>query len=324
MTSETVSPEFARATSEAQMVEINGNRLAVEVLGPEGAPVILTHHGAPGLGSRAEPRASFGRLADEYRVIVFDARGSGQSEGNGEFSHEQWAADLDALREWAGVEQVVMAGGSYGGFMSMEYAIRYPHRVAAMVLRDTAADNSHSELSRANALASDRVTVDMEKFDRIDEGRVRDNDDLRDCWREILPLYDFEYDPAAVERKVEATPYRYEAHNYAFSHNLPHYDLKEALPGVTAPTLITVGRTDWITPVSCSETIDRLIPDSTLRIFEKSGHSPQIEEAEAWTDEVRTFLHRVYPPTTTPASEATDPSATPSPTPNQTPTPTAE
>ena len=148
-----VSPEFAAATTDAQFVEINGNRLAVEVLGPEGAPVIITHHGAPGLGSRAEPRASFGRLADEYRVVVFDARGSGQSEGSGTFSHEQWAADIDALREWVGAERIVMAGGSYGGFMAMEYAIRYPDRVAAVVLRDTSPDNGNAHLARENALS---------------------------------------------------------------------------------------------------------------------------------------------------------------------------
>ena len=69
------------------------------------------------------------------------------------------------------------------------------------------------------------------------------------------------------------------------------------LPEIGVPTLITVGRTDWITPVSCSQTIADLIPDSEMVVFEKSGHSPQIEEAEAWTKTVRTFLHRVYPPT---------------------------
>jgi proline iminopeptidase len=297
MTEETVavSPEFAAATTKAQRVTINGNELAVEVLGPENAPVIITHHGAPGLGSRAEPRASFGRLADEYRVVVFDARGSGESEGIGSFSHEQWASDIDELRKWIGAEKVVIAGGSYGGFMAMEYAIRYPDRVTAMVLRDTSPDNGNAHLARENALASDRVRIDMEKFDRIDAGRVADNEDLRDCWREILPLYDFTYDPAAVERKVEATPYRYEAHNYAFSVNLPGYDLKPKLPSVTVPTLVTVGRTDWITPVSCSQTITDLIPQSELVVFEKSGHSPQIEEAELWTATVREFLHRVAP-----------------------------
>lgn len=288
-----VSPEFAAATTEATMVEINGNRLAVEVLGPEGAPVLIAHHGAPGLGSRAEPRASFGRLADTYRVVVFDARGSGQSEGKGTFSHEQWAADIDGLREWVGAEQVVMAGGSYGGFMAMEYATRYPDRVRAMVLRDTSPDNSHEEKALANALANTRVEIDREKLDRIFAGTVRDDDDLRDCWREILPLYDYVYDPEAVERKVEATPYRYEAHNHAFGVNIPNYDLKPVLPQVTAPTLITVGRTDWITPVACSELIASLIPGSRLVVFEKSGHSPQIEEAEAWTKVVREFLAEV-------------------------------
>jgi len=300
MSEQTTAPvdttaEFTAAGDGAQMVEINGNRLAVEVLGPEGAPVILTHHGAPGLGSRAEPRASFGRLADHYRVVVFDARGSGSSEGKQPYTHEQWAADLDGLREWADVEKVCIAGGSYGGFMAMEYAIRYPERVAAMVLRDTAPDNGHSEMARHNALASDRVQVDMEMFDRIDEGRVRDDEDLRACWREILPLYDFHYDPDAVERKVAATPYRYEAHNFAFAHNLPGWDISEQLRGVRVPTLVTVGRTDWITPVECSEKIASLMPDARLVVFEHSGHSPQIEEADAWTATVRAFLDEVYP-----------------------------
>jgi proline iminopeptidase len=285
--------EFGAATTTAQRVMINGNELAVEVLGPEGAPVLLTHHGAPGLGSRAEPRASFGRLADTYRVVVFDARGSGESEGSGTFTHEQWAADLDGLREWMGVETVIMGGGSYGGFMAMEYAIRYPDRVSAVVLRDTSPDNGNAHLARENALASDRVTVDMEKFDRIDTGTVLDNADLDVCWREILPLYDFNYDPSSVDRKAKATPYRYEAHNFAFAHNLPSYDLKPLLPSLAVPMLITVGRHDWITPVACSETIAALVPGSELVVFEKSGHSPQIEEADLWEATVREFLTRV-------------------------------
>ncbi|MET0233564.1 MAG: alpha/beta hydrolase [Kibdelosporangium sp.] len=295
MSTQDVSPEFAAAGTGARFVEINGNKLAVEVLGPEGAPVLIAHHGAPGLGSRAEPRASFGRLADTYRVVVFDARGSGQSEGKGVFSHEQWAADIDGLREWIGAEQIIMAGGSYGGFMALEYTIRHPSRVRALVLRDTSPDNSHEQAAKANALASARVKVDHDKLERIFAGTVRDDADLKECWREILPLYDFDYDPAAVEQRVEATPYRYEAHNYAFSVNIPNYDIRASLPAITCPTLITVGRTDWITPVDRSEEIARLVPGSRLVIFEKSGHSPQIEEAEAWTTTVRDFLAEVSP-----------------------------
>jgi proline iminopeptidase len=271
-------------------VEINGNKLAVEVLGPEDAPVLIAHHGAPGLGSRAEPRASFGALADTFRVVVFDARGSGESEGNPPFTHEQWAADVEGLRQWIGAERIVMAGGSYGGFISMEYAIHYPDRVSALVLRDTSADHENEKAARENALSSTRVDIDVEKLDRINSGTVRDNDDLRDCWREILPLYDHHYDPAKVAERAATTPYRYETHNFAFAHNQPQYDIKAQLPGITCPTLVTVGRDDWITPVASSETIASLIPNAKLVVFEKSGHSPQIEERELWLQVVREFL----------------------------------
>jgi proline iminopeptidase len=275
-------------------VEINGNRLHVEVLGDgPGKPTMIVHHGAPGLGSMAEPKASFGPFADGYRVIVFDARGSGVSEGAAPLTHEQWAADVDALREWAGADTIVMAGGSYGGFIAMEYAIAYPDRVAALVLRDTAADNANHELAIANALASSRVEIDRVKLDRIMSGTVRDDADLRDCWEAILPLYDHELDWEKVRQRVESTPYRYQTHNFAFSVNQPGYDIKAKLPGITAPTLVTVGRHDWITPVSCSETIASLIPGARLHVFEHSGHSPQIEEAAAFQRVVRDFLRSV-------------------------------
>ncbi|GAA1877849.1 alpha/beta fold hydrolase [Asanoa iriomotensis] len=274
-------------------LRINDNELEVEVFGADDAPVLIAHHGAPGLGSRAEPRATFAPFADTFRVIVFDARGSGVSEGNPPFSHEQWVADVDGLREWAGVESFVMAGGSYGGFISMEYAIRHPSRVRALVLRDTSADHENDKAARANALSSDRVTIDLPKFDRINDGTVWDDDDLRDCWREILPLYDHVYDPAKVIEKVEATPYRYQTHNYAFSVNIPNYDIKAQLHKITCPTLVTVGRDDWITPVASSEVIASMIPNARLVVFEKSGHSPQVEEAELWRQTVRSFLHEV-------------------------------
>jgi proline iminopeptidase len=281
---------------------INGNELEVEVFGADDAPVLIAHHGAPGLGSRAETRATFSPFADTFRVIVFDARGSGVSEGKPPFTHEQWVADVDGLREWAGVERFVMAGGSYGGFISMEYAIRYPERLSAMVLRDTSADHENEKAARNNALSSTRVTIDVEKLDRINNGLVRDDEDLRDCWREILPLYDHVYDPAAVEKKVEATFYRYATHNFAFAVNQPNYDIKSQLPKITCPTLVTVGRDDWITPVASSRTITDLIPNSRLVIFEKSGHSPQIEEAELWRQTVRDFLREVGADESRPAS----------------------
>ncbi len=276
-------------------VTINGCRLNVEVLGPEDGPVLIAHHGGGGIGSLGEPKATFGPLADRFRVVVFDARGCGLSEGIPPYSHEQWAADVDGLRQWIGAEKVVVAGGSYGGFISLEYAVRYPEHVSAILLRDTSADGSNLELAFENARNQDRVEIDWERFNRYWHGEVHDDADLKQLWSELIPLYDYEYDPVKSNAAVEAGIYRHEAHNWCFQHNWGAYDLKADLPSVTAPTLVTVGRRDWVTPVSSSETIASLMPNAQLVVFERSGHSPQVEERELFQQTIRDFVDRAVP-----------------------------
>jgi len=275
-------------------VTINGCGLNVEVLGPPDGPVLIAHHGG-GIGSLAEPKATFGPLADRFRVIVFDARGCGQSEGIPPYSHAQWAADVDGLRAWAGAERVVIAGGSYGGMIALEYAAAFPDRVQAIVLRDTAADASFLELAYANARNQDRVEINWDNFDRYWSGEIRDDADLKARWAKIIPLYDYEYDPVSSAARVEAGSYRHEAHNWCFQQNQPNYDLKPQLPAITAPALVTVGRRDWVTPVSAAETIASLLPNARLVVFEKSGHSPQTEERELFLSTVRGFLNGAVP-----------------------------
>jgi proline iminopeptidase len=276
---------------------INGARLNVEVYGPPDGPVLIAHHGGGGIGSLAEPRSTFGALADRFRVIVFDARGCGLSEGVPPYSHEQWAADVDGLRQWAGAEKVVVAGGSYGGFIALEYAVRYPDHVSAIVLRDTSADGSNLELAFENARNQDRVEINWDNFNRYWTGEIYDDEDLKARWAEIIPLYDFEYDPVASAARVEAGIYRHEAHNWCFQHNWAAYDVKDQLPAVTVPVLVTVGRLDWVTPVNSAETIARLVPNAELVIFEKSGHSPQFDEPVEFQRVVRDFLDRAVPVT---------------------------
>ncbi|WP_232818986.1 alpha/beta fold hydrolase [Homoserinimonas sp. OAct 916] len=248
-------------------VIINGCRLNVEVFGPEDGPVLIAHHGGGGIGSLAEPKATFGPLADRFRVIVFDARGCGLSEGIPPYSHAQWAADVDGLRQWAGADKIVVAGGSYGGFIALEYALAYPEHVSAIILRDTSSDSSDDELAFEFARNQDRVEINWDNFNRYWTGNIRDDADLKACWAEMIPLYDFEYDKEKSDAAVEAGIYRHEAHNWCFQHNSPNYDLKPRLPSVVAPTLVTVGRSDWVTPLSSSETIARLIPNAELVIF---------------------------------------------------------
>ena len=57
---------------------------------------------------------------------------------------------------------------------------------------------------------------------------MHDDADLKQLWSELIPLYDFEYDPEKSAAAVEAGIYRHEAHNWCFQHNWGAYDLKDA------------------------------------------------------------------------------------------------
>jgi pimeloyl-ACP methyl ester carboxylesterase len=56
------------------------------------------------------------------------------------------------------------------------------------------------------------------------------------------------------------------------------------------PTLLCVGRHDPQTPVKISEAIHNRVPDSQLEIFERSGHSPFLEEPERFAQVLTAFL----------------------------------
>src|SRR5260370_37023426 len=101
-------------------VTINGCALNVEVMGPEDGPVLIAHHGGGGIGSLAEPKTTFGPLSDRFRVVIFHARGCGHSEGIPPYSHAQWAADVDGLRDLIGADKTLIAGGSCGRFDAPE------------------------------------------------------------------------------------------------------------------------------------------------------------------------------------------------------------
>lgn len=279
-------------TSTPYVETINGARLTLEVLGRDDAPAIIVHHGAPGLGSRSEPVRSFGPFSDEYRIVTFDARGSGASDDVGPFTHEQWVADIEAIRQKLDLGSIVMAGGSYGGFLAMEYTLAHPENVAAVVLRDTAANTDYDHLAVERARTTDRVVIDEWAIERIGTGNFADNVEFDRYWRSILPLYDHSYDPSATDRKANATTYHYATHNQAFGVNMPNYNLVPRLGEISCPVLVTVGRHDWRTPVAASQAIVDGIPNSELVIFEHSGHSPQLEEPELFQSTVRDFLRR--------------------------------
>lgn len=285
-------------------VSINGADLFYDVLGDEG-PAIVVFHGGPGLSDHRKGKQAYQSLTDDYRLVVYDHRGSGRSSKTPPFTHEQLAADAEALRQHLGFDEWVVIGGSYGGFIAQEYAIRYPDNLRGVVLRDTAAVPEHRDRAREIAAARipevreaniDVPPMTQSSFDRMMEGRLSSDEEFKRTYHSVAPLYAPSldaFDATATREQIDSLHFHHETHNAMFSTEHPNMDYTRDLPNLEVPVLVTVGRHDWITPVEYSEQIADLVPDSRLVIFEESGHSPNLDQPEAFEETVREFLTEI-------------------------------
>lgn len=102
---------------------------------PQGKPVVFLH-GGPGAGIGPKHRRFFDPA--HYRIILFDQRGAGRSQPHAELAENTTAhllADMENLRETLGVGKWLVFGGSWGSLLGLCYAIRWPERVAGLILR---------------------------------------------------------------------------------------------------------------------------------------------------------------------------------------------
>ena len=85
---------------ELQTVHMSdGCGIKTKILGDDpNKPLMIAVHGAPGLATHGSSEAQFGQFVDQFRVLVFDARGCGTSDQKKPYTHAQWVSDIDELR----------------------------------------------------------------------------------------------------------------------------------------------------------------------------------------------------------------------------------
>jgi proline iminopeptidase len=122
--------------------------------------------------------------------------------------------------------------------------------------------------------------------------QVQTEQALRHWWLTLLPLYFHSYDAAIGIEQLDRMILQAETCDEVLAEDLPNYDVENSLESVSAPTVVMVGRKDWVTPVDESELIAGKIAHSELKVFEKSGHYPFIEENAEFIRAVADFASR--------------------------------
>ena len=131
-------------------VKVNDINIYYETHGEGEALVLIMGYGGNSSGwFRQIPG-----LSQEYGVVAFDNRGTGQSDKPDiPYTMEMMAGDIAGLLEAIGIGAAHIYGVSMGGMLAQEFALRYPGMVISLILGCTTCGGSHSIMPDAEAMA---------------------------------------------------------------------------------------------------------------------------------------------------------------------------
>ncbi len=234
-----------------------------------GSPAVLLSHGFA--ATAAMFAANVPAIAARHLVITWDLRGHGGSDYPSEPTSYSPAAALDdmaALLAECHQDRAVLGGHSLGGYLSLDFALTYPERVAGLVLIDTgpgfrnddARDGWNRRAEGTATRLAERGLAALGSSAELHAGEHRDASGLIQAARQTLTQRD--------------------AH------------VLNGLPRIAAPTLVIVGSDD--APfLAAADYMTAKIPQARKVVIPGAGHAPNVDKPELFDAELRAFLDQV-------------------------------
>jgi pimeloyl-ACP methyl ester carboxylesterase len=230
---------------------------AVRILkGGTGAPLVVLHHSTGNVGWLPLHEG----LAEQFTVYAPDMPGYGQSE------RPDWAREprdiailVNHALEKLGLENVVLVGLGFGGFIAAELASMDHSRLARLVLVGAAG------LQPREGEIMDGMLMLLPEY--IEAG-FRDKDAYHAVFgaevdKSILELWDFSREMTA---RICWKP-------WMFNNRLAH-----TLKDVTTPALLIWGSEDKVVPPVCGRQYQEVLPNARLEVLDGHGHYVEYED----------------------------------------------
>lgn len=275
-------------------VLLNGVQIHYTVRGS--GPVMIAHSGGPGMDARGWD--DFAKIDDFVTIVAIHPRGSGLSgpAAGDAYLLPDYAPDVEALRVHLELEKPIVMGWSHGGMVAQQFAFTYPNSLSKLILFDTSAyfgeflgdiESAVQEFKDEPWFKNSFAALRAEWA-----GEYQTDEDMARLWAQEMNFYFKRFDERAeaYHQRTKDLPVRIAPLKTFNDREAATVDLRPHLKSITVPTLVIVGRHDFITNVAMAEEMVKHLPDACLEVFEDSGHFAFVEEPEKFYRVIKEFV----------------------------------
>ena len=260
-----------------------------------GTPVIVIH-GGPGL-DHTYLLPQLADLSDEYKLIFYDQRGSGKSEAvvdSTTITLDNFVEDLEVLRRELKIEKVNLLGHSWGGFLAMNYALKYPDNIDKIILISTipaSSDYVPEFLENREIRRTEEDKILLNEMMSSENFLSGDAEFMENFTRLFFKSY---FHNQELVNELTLTFSEKTARNFIpiytlMSKYFTDYDLSQQLSGLQNKIFLTHGDDDVI-PLLYIERLNSILPNSELVILKDCGHFPFVENKSELIKNCNNFL----------------------------------
>ena len=231
---------------------------------PDGPPLVLVH----GAGGNLMHWPGALRRLPGRTVYALDLPGHGKSGGAGRAEIGAYADVVRGFAEALGLVPFVLAGHSMGGAIALEFALRYPARLAGLILVGTGAKLRVAPEILTGIVADFAGTAEL--MAQWAHGEHVDPNLLRLYTRRLR-----EVDPRTLRADFLACD---------------AFDRRVDVNCIALPTLILCSDADRMTPARFSQYLHEQIAGSQLVVVSGAGHMVMLEQPAAVAEAVAYFL----------------------------------
>ena len=282
---------YAMDTPEVRYVKTpDGAHLAYQVFGDGAFDLVFV----PGFASNVEQQwnvepfaRGLRRLGSFARVIVFDRRGTGLSDrlqSSAPPTLEAQMDDIRAVMDAAGVERAALFGFELGANLCAVFAAAQPSRVFACVLHGSEARGLKTP-DFPWGWSSERWDEYLDDVDRLWGTQAMADFLAQDAYPSHAPDAAFRKDLASFLRS-SASP----GAAFLFERLLRDSDIRDVLPTIQVPALITHRVGDTVSPIESGRHLAANIPGARLVELEGPDHYPFSGPQEPLMAAIERFL----------------------------------